>query len=398
MSGKTLHSLFFARWVAIVAVSCVAFVIAAPAQAQQTLTATTTAWLNMRTGPGTGYAVITSIPAGGQVSVYQCTTAQTWCEVGYNGRIGWSSARYLNFAGGGGGAASGDPEPPVTGAVQARTTVTLNMRQGPSTAYAVIRAIPAGATVSVRRCTDNYSWCELTYAGSTGWAAARYLTSTSPQYGQQPIPNVGAQLGLLLFDFILGQIGGQQPQPPQPPQQQNPGPNQVCFYRDFEFAGPAFCVNMGQADRSIGGNWNDQISSIRVGRNARVEVCEDNDFGGLCGTADGDIARLGSGLNDRISSYRTTSIGAPPPTAGGQACFYADWDYQGQSFCLERGATLAFLSPDWNDQISSLRLTPGLTVEVCEDVNFGGRCERYTTDASRLTGDRNDMISSIRVR
>jgi uncharacterized protein YraI len=385
---------------AIAVACCLVLAAFAPVQAQQILTATTTAWLNMRTGPGTGYPVILSIPVGGQVAVYQCTTNQTWCEVGYGGRIGWSSARYLNFAGGG-GAVSGDPEPqppPVIGQVQARTTVTLNMRSGPSTAYPTIRGIPTGAIVVVNRCTNSYSWCEVSYAGTTGWSAARYLTSTAPQYGQQPIANVGALLGLRLFEFILGQIGGGQQPPPQPPGQQTPGPNEVCFYRDFDFAGPSMCVRMGQSDANLGGNWNDAISSIRVGRNAAVEVCEHDNYAGACRTVSDDIARLGGTLNDRISSFRTTGLGGGPPQTRGQACFFQDWFYQGASFCLEQGATVAFLNPPWNDRISSLRVDPGVTVEVCEDVNFGGRCERYTGDAQQLTGYRNDSMSSIRVR
>ncbi len=397
MTGRTLYSLFFVKWSAIAVACCLAFSAFAPAQAQQTLAAAT-AWLNMRTGPGTGYPVILSIPAGAQVAVYQCTSNQTWCEVGYSGRTGWSSARYLNFAGC--GAVSGDPQPPpVIGQVQARTTATLNMRSGPSTAYPTIRAIPAGATVVVNRCTEGYSWCEVTYAGATGWSAARYLTSTSPQYGQQPITNVGALLGLRLFEFILGQIGGGQQPPPQPPGQQAPGANEVCFYRDFDFAGPSMCVRMGQSDANLGGNWNDRISSIRVGRNATVEVCENFGYAGTCRTFADDIARLGTSLNDRISSFRTTGFGGgPPPQARGQACFFYDWFYQGASFCLEQGATIPFLNPPWNDQVSSLRVDPGVTVEVCEDVNFGGRCERYTGDAQQLTGYRNDSMSSIRVR
>jgi uncharacterized protein YraI len=50
--------------------------------------------LNMRTGPGTGYARVAVIPGGGAVQVYNCSGS--WCNVNWRGRVGWVSARYLS--------------------------------------------------------------------------------------------------------------------------------------------------------------------------------------------------------------------------------------------------------------------------------------------------------------
>lgn len=381
----------------------------APAKAQQTTTAVVTAGaLNMRTGPGTGYGVITSVPGGTSVYVLQCTTSRTWCEIQYSGRVGWSSANYLRFQ-------SAGPQPPPQqqptpqpppqqgGIVQATTTVSLNMRQGPSTQYSVIRAIPAGATVAVYRCTDGYVWCEVGYAGSTGWASARYLRASSPQYNQQPIPNVGAQLGLQLFQFILGQFaGGGQPDPgQQPPQQRRPGPNEVCFYRDVNYGGPATCASMGQADASLPSQWNDTISSIAVGSNAQVQVCQNVNYGGACQVFSQNVSTLPSYLNDEVSSFRTTQFGGNPnpgPQPNARACFYQDYNFQGAAFCLSPGQNISFLSQDWNDRISSIRVDQGVTITVCEDANYGGRCAQYSSSVSVLQGERNDVISSIRVQ
>ena len=41
--------------------------------------------VNMRSGPGTQYAVITTIPAGAPLEVFDC---QNWCEVAYAGNAG----------------------------------------------------------------------------------------------------------------------------------------------------------------------------------------------------------------------------------------------------------------------------------------------------------------------
>lgn len=381
------------------------FAISAPsANAQTAQYATVTTALNMRSGPSTSYQVILVLPAGAQVTVYQCTTNRTWCELEYNGRLGWASARYLRFQ----TAVSGDPPPqqpappPQTGQVTAQTTVSLNMRSGPSTQYGVIAVIPAGGTVAVSRCTNGYAWCEVTYGNRTGWVSARYLRATSPQYSEQPLANIAALLGLRLFEFIVGQVGGQQP-PQQPPQQQTPGPNEVCFYRDFNYQGPVACVSMGQNNPSLGNTWNDQISSIRVGSNARVEICRDVNYGGDCRIVTGNIAVLPGDMNDAISSFRTTQIGAGTPPPGGpppfgQACFYADFNFQGASFCLAVGSTVPFVDPAWNDRISSIRVGPGVRVEACQHAGFEGWCENYNGNVAQLPPVRNDEISSIRVR
>jgi uncharacterized protein YraI len=48
--------------------------------------------VNLRTGPGTNYARIVTIPAGAPVNVLRCGR---WCEVIYAGRRGWASASYI---------------------------------------------------------------------------------------------------------------------------------------------------------------------------------------------------------------------------------------------------------------------------------------------------------------
>lgn len=387
------YSRFLRNWLLIVTTVVGGFILATPAQAQQS-SAVTTAWLNMRTGPGTNYSIIMAIPEGANVGVSGCSGG--WCEVSYSGRNGWSSASYLRFQ-----AASGAPQPPqpapqppqAGGQVQATTAVSLNMRRGPNTSYAVIRAIPASATVSVYRCIENYTWCEVGYAGSTGWASARYLQS--PQYGQR-IPSVGEQLGLAIINFILGQFGGGQ-QPPQPPQQREPGPNEVCFYRDFDYQGASTCATNGQFDRSLGGGWNDAISSIRTGSNASVEVCRDVNYGQPCRVVSGNISRLPGGWNDMISSFRTANFGGGQPPATGEACFFENWNYSGPSICFSAGENSTFLG-NWNDRISSIRLDQGVTAIVCSDANYGGECVQYSSSVSQLTGSRNDTASSLQVR
>jgi uncharacterized protein YraI len=62
--------------------------------------ATVTNDLNLRSGPGTGYGVVGTMPAGAYVDVIGC--GGSWCRVNWQGVVGYASASYL--AGGGGGA------------------------------------------------------------------------------------------------------------------------------------------------------------------------------------------------------------------------------------------------------------------------------------------------------
>ncbi len=57
----------------------------------------TTNGVNMRTGPGTRYPVITTIPAGGVVFINYCTKNGSWCDLTFRGAPGWVSARYIRY-------------------------------------------------------------------------------------------------------------------------------------------------------------------------------------------------------------------------------------------------------------------------------------------------------------
>jgi uncharacterized protein YraI len=64
----------------------------------QALAAYTTGTVNLRSGPGTGYGVIVTIPAGAPVGVQSCVPS--WCQVSYAGFNGWMSAAFLGNEGG----------------------------------------------------------------------------------------------------------------------------------------------------------------------------------------------------------------------------------------------------------------------------------------------------------
>ncbi|MBW8383577.1 MAG: SH3 domain-containing protein, partial [Youngiibacter sp.] len=157
-------------------------------------TGMTTANLNMRTGPGTTFAIITTIPKDSSVKVE--SVSEGWAKVTYSGKSGYVSTAYLTMAA---PAPAPVPEPtpqpeptpepapvpaPVISTVERKTTVNLNMRTGPGTSYGIIVTIPKDSSVTAE--AESNGWVKVTYSGKTGYVASQYLT--------QPIAAVPAPI------------------------------------------------------------------------------------------------------------------------------------------------------------------------------------------------------------
>jgi hypothetical protein len=96
----------------------------------------------------------------------------------------------------------------------------------------------------------------------------------------------------------------------------------------------------------------------------------------------------------------------PPPLPPGpvaDAMFHSDIEFQGDTLSL--AGDLAFVGPEWNDQISSVHVPDGRTVVLYEHAEFGGQSLTLSEDAvdlrmfagPSLDGTWNDAVSSIRV-
>jgi len=62
-------------------------------------TAKSSAALNVRSGPGTGYNVVDALYTGEKVNVEKCTKSRKWCYVTHTGANGWVAASYLQKVG-----------------------------------------------------------------------------------------------------------------------------------------------------------------------------------------------------------------------------------------------------------------------------------------------------------
>ena len=166
------------RVVTLMAVIAIAFggLVSAPSPARAA-SVTATASVNLRSGPGTSYAVITVIPNGATVETTGAAQAGFY-PVTYSGRSGFVSANYLSSGGSGSGTVSSG------GPTGTRYVIdgALNFRSGPSTADAVIGVLPNGAAVQLTGESAN-GFAGVTYNGRRGWAFAQYLGSRSGTSG-----------------------------------------------------------------------------------------------------------------------------------------------------------------------------------------------------------------------
>ncbi len=91
--------------------------------------------------------------------------------------------------------------------------------------------------------------------------------------------------------------------------------------------------------------------------------------------------------------------GSSGPTSGPRACFFQHADYAGASFCVAAGDNISNVSvTGLNDQVSSIRLYGGASVQVCEHAGFAGSCTTFGSNKSNLSSSGfNDLISSVDV-
>lgn len=123
--------------------------------------------LNVRSGSGTTYKVVTTVKKNTSVKVTQ--TKGSWEKVTVNGKTGWVSSKYLTTK---------KPTVKTTTKTMYVSASTLNIRSGAGTKYKVIATIKKNSSVKVTQ--TKGSWSKVITGSKTGWASSKYLTSKKP--------------------------------------------------------------------------------------------------------------------------------------------------------------------------------------------------------------------------
>lgn len=125
--------------------------------------------LNMRAGPAVSYAVVHRIPPDGRGIENLASCVGNWCQVRFDGVIGWVNRRYL--------AEDGYDGPPVRvhRVVGVAYNDVLNVRAGPSAKHTIVGVIPYDGVDVIMLGECHGKWCRVRYDDTYGWVHTRYL-------------------------------------------------------------------------------------------------------------------------------------------------------------------------------------------------------------------------------
>jgi len=141
------------------------------------MAAVATGALNVRSGPGIGYASTAVIPYGTNVQLLGRNSNGSWVKIKLsNGHEGWANVTLLTVN----VAISGLPaltEPTLT-PMAAVNTGSLNVRSGPGIGYGVTAVLNYGVNVQLLGRNNNSTWAKIKLSnGHEGWVNASLLTA-----------------------------------------------------------------------------------------------------------------------------------------------------------------------------------------------------------------------------
>ena len=143
--------------------------------------------LNVRSGAGTSYSVITKLSKGTVVDVLE-SASNGWKKIKTSGgTTGWVSGEYLTT--GSAGNSSTNNSTSQTSYKATVNTDSLNMRKGAGTSYSVITKLSKGTVVDVLESASN-GWKKIkTSNGTIGWVSGSYLANGVVEQPSTPSTN-----------------------------------------------------------------------------------------------------------------------------------------------------------------------------------------------------------------
>jgi hypothetical protein len=278
-------------------------------------------------------------------------------------------------------------------AQDATASTWLNVRAGPSAAFAVQDTLYPGEPVSIEECEPG-GWCRITHSGPDGWVNSSYLEPVTGSGGGPATPDCRFQLTLgpggptlsIVCDGGGSPGGGGGGGGGAPPATTD----RACFFDGPNFTGDSFCRNVGIYP-TLPAAANDRITSVQLEGNAKVRLCEDTNMGPYCRDLTTSENQLGAYLNNKVSSLRVYTGTLP---AMKQACFFDGPAYTGEHFCMRPGTVNVF-PPAANDKVTSVAVFAGAKATLCVNTNLGGYCRTMNTNVPVLGPLLNDKASSV---
>lgn len=145
----------------------------------RTAQVTTTANVNVRSGPSTGHTIIDVARKGTRLSTTGATEG-SWTQVIYQGTPRWIHQDFLTTS-------ATTSAAPVTSAGKIRTTANLYLRTGGSLDHRYTGVLPGNSVVDTTgRTTSDYT--EIQHQGETRWIATRYTRPVSNEPAKPAAP------------------------------------------------------------------------------------------------------------------------------------------------------------------------------------------------------------------
>ena len=159
------------------------------AKADCTGGAETTTAVNLRTGAGTGNAIIATVSEGTALIV-EADTGSGWYKVNYDGESGYMSADYLSF--------SETMDLTAQGWVDGSD---VRMRAAAGTDSEIVRVTTYGESVEILGVDGE--WYKVSAGGKTGYIRGDYVSFTEPDPSQAPAAgSIGEQIVAFAEQFL----------------------------------------------------------------------------------------------------------------------------------------------------------------------------------------------------
>lgn len=141
-----------------------------------------TAYLNVRTGPGIGHSILTTVRGGTELAVTAIQYGGVWYQVETSAGRGWINRTYTvkrgDFAGimHTGEPADSGPQPsiPAGAPYLVVNTAYLNVRTGPGVGHDVLTTVPGGTELQVSAIDSGGVWYQVETSAGTGWVNSNY--------------------------------------------------------------------------------------------------------------------------------------------------------------------------------------------------------------------------------
>ena len=133
-------------------------------------TVTASSSLNIRSGAGTNYSIIGSLPSKASVQILE--TLNGWYKIKYNNLTGYVSSQYVSVNTSSDTSLNSPSTQNKVGTVTA--SPSLNIRSGASTNYSIIGSLPSKASVQILETLNG--WYKIKYNNLTGYVSSQYVS------------------------------------------------------------------------------------------------------------------------------------------------------------------------------------------------------------------------------